>query len=146
MAHTVQTKTGKTLITAIVSLAALSVALTGCISLFPKSKPAGLYRFGHAAAESSRPSSDKTFGVYKTPTVFTRAAMSDRLLSVTDGITERKDAVGRLLDDDDGLARVLARCGGLNAGAVAARIQRAAEDFGAGPRIDDMALLVLRAL
>jgi len=70
----------------------------------------------------------------------------DLLLSVTDGITERKDAVGRLLDDDDGLARVLARCGGLNAGAVAARIQRAAEDFGAGPRIDDMALLVLRAL
>ena len=70
----------------------------------------------------------------------------DLLLSVTDGITERKDAVGRLLDDDDGLARVLARCGGLNAGAVAARIQRAAEDFGAGPRTDDMALLVLRAL
>ncbi len=70
----------------------------------------------------------------------------DLLLSVTDGITERKDAFGRLLDDDDGLARVLARCGGLNAGAVAARIQRAAEDFGAGPRTDDMALLVLRAL
>jgi serine phosphatase RsbU (regulator of sigma subunit) len=70
----------------------------------------------------------------------------DLLLSVTDGITERKDGHGRLLDDDDGLARVLARCGGLNAGAVAARIQRAAEDFGAGPRTDDMALLVLRAL
>jgi serine phosphatase RsbU (regulator of sigma subunit)/anti-sigma regulatory factor (Ser/Thr protein kinase) len=70
----------------------------------------------------------------------------DLMLSVTDGITERKDADGRLLDDDDGLARVLARCGGLNAGAVAARIQRAAEDFGAGPRTDDMALLVLRAL
>ena len=70
----------------------------------------------------------------------------DLMLSVTDGITERKDANGRLLDDDDGLARVLARCGGLNAGTVAARIQRAAEDFGAGPRTDDMALLVLRAL
>jgi serine phosphatase RsbU (regulator of sigma subunit)/anti-sigma regulatory factor (Ser/Thr protein kinase) len=69
----------------------------------------------------------------------------DLMLCVTDGITERRDA-GRLLDDDDGLARVLARCGGLNAGAVAARIQRAAEDFGTGPRTDDMALLVLRAL
>ena len=57
----------------------------------------------------------------------------DLLLSVTDGITERRDAAGRLLDDEDGLAHVLARCGGLNAGAVAARIQRAAEDFGAGP-------------
>ena len=70
----------------------------------------------------------------------------DLLLSVTDGITERKGLNGRLLDDDDGLAGLLSRCGGLNAGAVAARIQRAAEDFGAGPRTDDMALLVLRAL
>jgi serine phosphatase RsbU (regulator of sigma subunit) len=69
----------------------------------------------------------------------------DLLLCVTDGITERRDS-HRLLDDDDGLAKVLARCGGLNAGAVAARIQRAAEDFGTGPRADDMALLVLRAL
>jgi serine phosphatase RsbU (regulator of sigma subunit)/anti-sigma regulatory factor (Ser/Thr protein kinase) len=69
----------------------------------------------------------------------------DVVLCVTDGITERRDS-GRLLDDDDGLARVLARCGGLNAGAVAARIQRAADDFGSGPRTDDMALLVLRAL
>jgi serine phosphatase RsbU (regulator of sigma subunit)/anti-sigma regulatory factor (Ser/Thr protein kinase) len=69
----------------------------------------------------------------------------DLLLCVTDGITERRDS-RRLLDDDDGLARMLARCGGLNAGAVAARIQRAAEDFGTGPRADDMALLVLRAL
>jgi len=70
----------------------------------------------------------------------------DLLLSVTDGITERKGLNGRLLDDDDGLAGLLSRCGGLNAGAVAARIQRAAEDFGVGPRTDDMALLVLRAL
>jgi serine phosphatase RsbU (regulator of sigma subunit)/anti-sigma regulatory factor (Ser/Thr protein kinase) len=70
----------------------------------------------------------------------------DVLLSVTDGITERKDASGRLLDDDDGLAALLAHCRGLNAGAVAARIVRAAEDFGAAPRTDDMALLVLRAV
>jgi serine phosphatase RsbU (regulator of sigma subunit)/anti-sigma regulatory factor (Ser/Thr protein kinase) len=70
----------------------------------------------------------------------------DVLLSVTDGITERKDAHGRLLDDDDGLAALLAHCRGLNAGAVAARIVRAAEDFGAAPRTDDMALLVLRAV
>ena len=49
----------------------------------------------------------------------------DVLLSVTDGITERKDASGRLLDDDDGLAALLAHCRGLNAGAVAARIVRA---------------------
>jgi serine phosphatase RsbU (regulator of sigma subunit)/anti-sigma regulatory factor (Ser/Thr protein kinase) len=70
----------------------------------------------------------------------------DVLLSVTDGITERKDASGRLLDDDDGLAALLAHCRGLNAGAVAARIVRAAEDFGAGPSTDDMAILVLRGI
>jgi serine phosphatase RsbU (regulator of sigma subunit)/anti-sigma regulatory factor (Ser/Thr protein kinase) len=70
----------------------------------------------------------------------------DVLLSVTDGITERKDASGRLLDDDDGLAALLAHCRGLNAGAVAARIVRAAEDFGAAPSTDDMAILVLRAV
>jgi len=29
------------------TIAVAAVALTGCISLFPKSKPAGLYRFGH---------------------------------------------------------------------------------------------------
>jgi serine phosphatase RsbU (regulator of sigma subunit) len=69
----------------------------------------------------------------------------DILLCVTDGITERKNS-GRLLDDNDGLARILAGCGGLTAGAVAARIQRAADDFGTDPASDDMALLVLRAL
>ncbi|HLI37776.1 MAG TPA: SpoIIE family protein phosphatase [Streptosporangiaceae bacterium] len=69
----------------------------------------------------------------------------DVLLCVTDGITERRDQ-GRLLDDDDGLAKLLAGCGGLNAGGVAARIQRAADEFGAGLPSDDMALLVLRAL
>jgi serine phosphatase RsbU (regulator of sigma subunit)/anti-sigma regulatory factor (Ser/Thr protein kinase) len=69
----------------------------------------------------------------------------DLLLCVTDGITERREG-GLLLDDDDGLARLLADCGGLSAGAVAARIQRAVTEFGTGPPADDMALLVLRAI
>lgn len=69
----------------------------------------------------------------------------DVLLCVTDGITERRGG-SRLLDDDGGLARLLAGCGGLNAGAVAAKIQRAVDEFGAGLPADDMALLVLRAL
>ncbi|HEY2239149.1 MAG TPA: SpoIIE family protein phosphatase [Streptosporangiaceae bacterium] len=85
--------------------------------------------------------SDLTYSA-QTATLFP----GDVLLSVTDGITERKDARGRLLDDDEGLAALLAHCRGLNAGAVAARIVRAAEDFGAAPRTDDMALLVLRAV
>ncbi len=69
----------------------------------------------------------------------------DLVLCVTDGVTERRED-GRLLDDDDGLARLLADCAGLSAGAVAARIQRGVSDFGTGPSADDMALLVLRAL
>ena len=69
----------------------------------------------------------------------------DLVLCVTDGVTERRED-GRLLDDDDGLAALLAGCAGLSAGAVAARIQRAVSEFGSGPATDDMALLVLRAL
>jgi len=69
----------------------------------------------------------------------------DMLLCVTDGITERRED-SRLLDDDDGLASLFADCAGLSSGAVAARIQRAVSEFGAGPPADDMALLVLRAL
>jgi serine phosphatase RsbU (regulator of sigma subunit)/anti-sigma regulatory factor (Ser/Thr protein kinase) len=69
----------------------------------------------------------------------------DLLLCVTDGVTERRGAGGRLFDDDDGLTRLLAGCRDLSAWAVAARIQRAVSEFGTGPPADDMAVLVLRA-
>jgi serine phosphatase RsbU (regulator of sigma subunit)/anti-sigma regulatory factor (Ser/Thr protein kinase) len=69
----------------------------------------------------------------------------DVLLSVTDGVTERRDDSGRLLDDDNGLAGLLAGCRDLSAWAVASRIRRAVSDFGSEPSSDDMALLVLRA-
>ncbi|HEY6785973.1 MAG TPA: SpoIIE family protein phosphatase [Trebonia sp.] len=69
----------------------------------------------------------------------------DALLTVTDGVTERRDDAGRLLDDDNGLAQVLATCRGLSALAMASRIQRAVRDFGTEPSYDDMAILVLRA-
>jgi len=69
----------------------------------------------------------------------------DLVLCVTDGVTERREG-GRLLDDGDGLAKLLGDCAGLSAGAVAARIQRSVGEFGDGPAADDMALLVLRAM
>jgi serine phosphatase RsbU (regulator of sigma subunit) len=69
----------------------------------------------------------------------------DVLLCVTDGVTERRDDSGRLLDDDDGLARVLAGYRDLSAWAVAARLRRFVSDFGSEPSADDMAILVLRA-
>jgi serine phosphatase RsbU (regulator of sigma subunit)/anti-sigma regulatory factor (Ser/Thr protein kinase) len=72
-------------------------------------------------------------------------APGDLILCVTDGVTERRNDDGRLLDDDDGLSELLAGCAGLSAGAVAARIQRAVGEFGVGPATDDMAMLVLRA-
>jgi serine phosphatase RsbU (regulator of sigma subunit)/anti-sigma regulatory factor (Ser/Thr protein kinase) len=69
----------------------------------------------------------------------------DVLLCVTDGVTERR-ASGRLLDDDDGLSRLLGECSALSAGAVAARIQQAVDEFGSGPPADDQALIVVRGL
>ncbi len=69
----------------------------------------------------------------------------DLLLLVTDGVTERRGDDGRLLDDDDGLARLLAGGRGLSAWAVASRIRRAVSEFGSEPPSDDMAVLVIRA-
>nr|BFE88852.1 hypothetical protein GCM10020093_114530 [Planobispora longispora] len=67
------------------------------------------------------------------------------LLCVTDGVTERR-AGGRLLDDGDGLARLLAQCSSLPARAIAERLRQATLDFSPSPPHDDFALLVLQAL
>ncbi|GII53774.1 hypothetical protein Pth03_21630 [Planotetraspora thailandica] len=68
----------------------------------------------------------------------------DVLLGVTDGVTERRSGT-RLLDDDGGLAKLLAECVDLSARAVAERIRRAVQDFALEPSADDLAILVLRA-
>lgn len=70
-------------------------------------------------------------------------AAGDILLCVTDGVTERR-LDGRLLDDDDGLARLLSDCGGLTADDVATRLRRAVTEFAPTPSTDDIAMLVLR--
>jgi serine phosphatase RsbU (regulator of sigma subunit)/anti-sigma regulatory factor (Ser/Thr protein kinase) len=67
----------------------------------------------------------------------------DVLLCVTDGVTERRSG-DRLLDDDNGLRRLLSDCSGLNAGAIVARIQRKVREFGSGPPADDTALIAFR--
>ena len=67
----------------------------------------------------------------------------DVLLCVTDGITERRCG-DQLLDDDNGLRRLLGDCRGLSAGAIAARLQRQAVEYCPDPPGDDMALLVFR--
>jgi cholesterol transport system auxiliary component len=144
-----------------VTVAVAAVALTGCISLFPKAKPAGLYRFGHVALESSRPASEKSFGVFKTPTVFTRAAMSDRLLSVTAGeaayISDARwvspaivlfdEAVARAFEADNSRARLVTRGEALKA-AMALRLEvRSFETvYVDGPKAPPEVLVEIRAV
>jgi cholesterol transport system auxiliary component len=142
-------------------IAVVAVALTGCISLFPKTKPAGMYRFGHVAAESSAPATDKSFGVFKTPTVFTRAAMSDRLLSVTDGeaayISDARwvspaivlfdEAVARAFEAENSRARLVTR-GETTKAAMALRLEvRSFEtDYVNGPKAPPEVLVEIRAV
>jgi cholesterol transport system auxiliary component len=68
------------------SVAAVAVALSGCISLFPKSKPAQLYRFDYAkTAEAPTPPGSTLVGILKLNSSFTKAATGDRILTVTGG-------------------------------------------------------------
>ncbi|GAA2605450.1 hypothetical protein GCM10010304_64300 [Streptomyces roseoviolaceus] len=69
----------------------------------------------------------------------------ETLLCVTDGVTERRNGTQQL-DDDNGLARILATCTGLGAKAVAERIRRTTHDFSTQPIDDDLAILVLEAV
>lgn len=74
----------KTLTLLAAALAAVSVS--ACVTVFAKEDPATLYRFGSkAAAPAATAPTGPLFGVLKTPTVFTRAAAGDRLLTVTNG-------------------------------------------------------------
>lgn len=143
------------------TIAVTAVALTGCISLFPKTKPAGLYRFGHVAAESSRPATEKSFGVFKTPTVFTRAAMSDRLLSVTDGeaayISDARwvspaivlfdEAVARAFEGENSRARLVTRGEAVKASmALRLEVRSFETDYVDGPKAAPEVLVEIRAV
>jgi cholesterol transport system auxiliary component len=98
--------------------------LSGCISVFPKTKPAW------ACTASARPRSASTkappgamFGVLKAPTAFTRAAAGDRLLTVTNGEVAYiagarwvspafmlfEEATARAFENDPGRARLIGR-------------------------------------
>ena len=61
------------------------LSLGGCISLFPKSKPAELYRFGVGAdgVASTASTPARSYNVSRATTVFNRAALGDRMLTVT---------------------------------------------------------------
>jgi serine phosphatase RsbU (regulator of sigma subunit)/anti-sigma regulatory factor (Ser/Thr protein kinase) len=67
----------------------------------------------------------------------------ETLLAFTDGASERRR--GDAMLETEGLAAVLADCRSLSAAGVAARVQRAVEEFGNTPLSDDMAVMVVRA-
>ena len=66
---------------AVLGLAAVaSVALAGCVSLFPKSEPAQLYRFGGGHASQPGPgASSNQVALALSPIDFTTAAAGDRI-------------------------------------------------------------------
>jgi serine phosphatase RsbU (regulator of sigma subunit)/anti-sigma regulatory factor (Ser/Thr protein kinase) len=75
----------------------------------------------------------------------------DFLVCVTDGVTERSH-LGRQLDDNDGLARLLAGYAGngggpetLTTAGIAEHIRTAVRDFAPAPARDDVCVLVLGA-
>lgn len=68
------------------AVAVTAIALSGCISLFPKSKPAQLYRFDYAkAAEAPTPPGATLVGILKLNSGFTKASTGDRIMTVTGG-------------------------------------------------------------
>jgi cholesterol transport system auxiliary component len=64
-------------------VAAMLVPLGACISLFPKAKPAQLYRFEVPATETT--TVNPQVGVLLSPIDFQAASESDRILTVTGG-------------------------------------------------------------
>ena len=100
------------------------LALSGCISLLPKTKASQLYRFGQATnAGASSPMVPGQVGVLRAGGLFQREAAGDRILTVTDGkvayIAETRwvapaavlwdEAVLAAFDADPGPVRLVSR-------------------------------------
>lgn len=64
---------------------ACALALSGCISLLPKTKPSQLYRFGQPAAASAPGPVGRSVGVFLTNGSFPNEAAGDRILTITGG-------------------------------------------------------------
>ncbi|WP_394763144.1 ABC-type transport auxiliary lipoprotein family protein [Phenylobacterium sp.] len=66
-------------------LALCAFALSGCISLLPKSKPAQLYTFVPAPGAAQAMAARAAIGVFRTNGSFQNESADDRLLTVTNG-------------------------------------------------------------
>jgi cholesterol transport system auxiliary component len=131
------------------AVAALAVSLSGCISLFPKTKPVGLYRFGQADVAVTKGPPGAMFGVLKAPTAFTRSSAGDRILTSTNGevayIADARwvspafvlfeEATARAFENDPGRARLIGRGEVAKAGLVLRLEVRTFEaDYVNGPK------------
>jgi cholesterol transport system auxiliary component len=67
------------------AVATCAVALSGCISLLPRSKPAQLYRFGPQPAAAAAPARPGTVAVFRTNGAFQEEAADDRILTMSGG-------------------------------------------------------------
>jgi cholesterol transport system auxiliary component len=67
------------------TMGACALALSGCISLLPKSKPAQLYRFGAAPAAAPASARPSAVTVFRTNGSFQGESADDRILTVTGG-------------------------------------------------------------
>lgn len=72
----------KSVAAAAAAIAIAGLGLSGCISLFPKSNPAQLYRFGAIDTAAPAPGARKSVEVIKGGIDFNRAAAGDRILTV----------------------------------------------------------------
>jgi cholesterol transport system auxiliary component len=107
----------------ILAVSAVALSLSACISVFPKTKPASMYRFGDADLTVTKAPPGAMFGVLKAPSAFTRAAAGDRLLTVTNGEVAYiagarwvspafilfEEATARAFENDPGRARLIGR-------------------------------------
>lgn len=105
------------------AVGATALALSACVSLLPKTKPAHLYRFGQPVSAAAVDAPIGTVGVFRTIASFQREAAGDRLLTITGGkaayVAETRwvapatvlwdEAVVAAFDADAGHVRLIAR-------------------------------------
>ena len=111
----------------LIGFGACALALSGCISLLPKTKPSQLYRFGQSAAASAPGpvggAVGGTVGVFLTNGSFPNEAAGDRILIITGGkaafVAQSRwvapagvlfnEAVAHAFDADTGRVRLISR-------------------------------------
>lgn len=105
------------------AVGAAALALSACVSLLPKTKPAHLYRFGQPVAAEALDAPMGGVGVFRSSGTFQREAAGDRLLTIANGkaayVAETRwvapaavlwdEAVVAAFDADGGHVRLIAR-------------------------------------